>query len=62
MYLKIFVVRRIKLELKAMNNGAVKFICKDELEKEVILNNWEKLNHTFNNLIKQYKKGDSLCQ
>ncbi|MCE4993269.1 hypothetical protein [Staphylococcus haemolyticus] len=50
------------MELKAMNNGAVKFICKDELEKEVILNNWEKLNHTFNNLIKQYKKGDSLCQ
>lgn len=45
-----------------MNNGAIKFICKDELEKEVILNNWEKLNHTFNKLIKQHKEGDSLCQ
>lgn len=44
------------MEVKAMNNGAIIFVCDNELEKEVILNNWKELKRKFDQLIKEHSK------
>ncbi|MEK0238196.1 hypothetical protein [Staphylococcus capitis] len=43
------------MEIKEVNKG-IKFICHDEIEKEVITENWEKLKDVFNQLVKDANK------